>query len=342
MKPVKPWLVCVVILMGQALLGACQLNEPECDAVCESDWLDGHRYDDSSFDAWIGTAAFDSSIRLSTRFPRPDSAQLRLPVVICAHGFTASTFEWHEFKDTVALRNRLTPGSNQADSILVSRVLLGGHGGDLAHFQASHWRDWLAPIVKEYDTLVARGYTDISIAAASTACPLLLEAIFAGSFQRQPPREVFFIDPIIVPTNKFLTLAALIGPVVGNIEDVGDSLEQKHWYGNRPAEQLEDLYALINRAKNRLENGLALPKGTRLKAYKSRHDNSADPVSALYLKKGLIPKDGGVAEVEMIDSRLHVFTRLDGRATVTPQDKATQSRVFSEMMQRLRNRPNLP
>ncbi len=338
MKSVKPWLLSVVFLAGLALFWACGLNEPECDAVCESDWLDGRRYDDSSFEALIGTPAFDSSIRLSTRLPHPDSSQLRLPVVICAHGFTASTFEWHEFKDTVALKNRIAPASNQADSILVSRILLGGHGGNLADFRASHWQDWLAPILKEYDSLVARGYTDISLAAASTACPLLLEAIYAGEFNQQPPREIFFIDPIIVPTNKFLTLATIIGPIVGNIEDVGDSLEQKHWYANRPAEQLEELYALLNRAKNRLENGLTLPSGTRLKVYKSRHDNSADPVSALYLKKGLIPKNGGKAEVEMIDSRLHVFTRLDGRSTITAQDRATQGRVFSEMILRLRNR----
>jgi carboxylesterase len=340
MRYVNPLILALVGLTVWLSLGlGCQLAKPECDSTCQSDWLDGSHYADSSNDALLGTEYFDSTIRLSTRYPKPDSSLLALPVIICLHGFSATTFEWKEFADTVTKNNFKLTGKGPlpaADSILVSRVLLGGHGGDYTDFEASTWLDWQAPILAEYDSLVAKGYRNISFAAASAAAPLLLEAFASGFFDKQHPREVFFIDPIIVASNKFLTLAPIIGSFIGNVEDIGTTEEQKHWYSNRPAKQLNELYTLINRVKNRLESGQTLPTGVRLKVYKSRHDASADPVGALYLKKGLRHADGSGIEVEMIDSRLHVFTRLAGRSHVDAADSSQQSTTFADMVDRIR------
>jgi len=316
------------VLLAMGLVGmGCQINQPECDSNCIDHWLDGPNYFDSSQDALRGTPAFNARVRLSTRDSQPDSSQLRLPVIICVHGFAATTYEWSEFADTVAAYN-----AGRSDSILVSRVLLGGHGGDIGEFQASTWRDWQATVLKEYDTLVARGYQNISFAASSTGGPLLLEAFAAGAFQKQAPRHVYFIDPIIVATDKFLTLAPILGPMIGNVEMEGTAEEQPYWYNNRPTEQLTELYTLINRCKNRLEDGQKLPAGVSLKVYKSKKDESADPVSALYLKKGLRQSGGRPIAVEMVESKLHVFTRLAGREKVSARDRQNQSRVFAEMI----------
>jgi carboxylesterase len=329
----------LALALGLGLL-ACELNQPECDAECQANWLDGEAINDYSSDLYRDSANFDSTVRLSTRIPTPDSATLRMPVILCVHGFSASTYEWKDFADYVGADNGSLVQAGLTDTVLVSRVLLGGHGGDLADFQKSTWRDWQKPILDEYDTLVARGYRDISLAGSSTACPLMLETFAQGFFNNKPaPREVFFIDPIIVASSKFLSLAPMIGPVIGNVESVGQTDEEKaHWYNNRPADQLEQLYTLINRVKNRLEDGQKLPKGVRLKVYKAKHDNAADPVSALYLKKGLTEADGSSVEVEMVDSRLHVFTRLGGRKNKTGTDSTLQRRVFDEMLQRLHSR----
>lgn len=336
-------LIASATLLGLGLL-ACELNQPECDEECQSYWLDGESLNDYSSDLYRDSANFDSTVRLSTRIPNPDSATLALPVILCVHGFSATTYEWKDFADYVAASNRAREREGRTDSVLISRVLLGGHGADLADFQKSTWRDWQKPILDEYDTLVARGYRDISLAGSSTACPLMLEAFAADFFKGKPaPREVFFIDPIIVASSKFLSLAPLIGPIVGNVESIGGTPEEKeHWYNNRPAEQLDQLYTLINRVKNRLEDGQKLPKGVRLKVYKARHDNAADPISALYLKKGLTKADGTAIEVEMVDSRIHVFTRLSGRKNTTHADTTLQQTVFNEMMNRLQAQTSPP
>jgi carboxylesterase len=335
-RQAQPWAAGLAVGIGLALLFSllsCELNPASCDEECQSHWLDGDSINDYSSDVFRDSPKFDSTVRLSTRVPQPDSTLLTRPVILCAHGFSATTYEWKDFADFITNRFQANP-----DSILISRVLLGGHGVNLADFKASTWPIWLQPILDEYDTLVAMGYKNISLAGASTAAPLILEALHQGHFRKQPPKEIFFIDPIIVPSNQFLTLAKIIGPLVGHIEDVGTEEEQKHWYSLRPAAQLTELYSLINRAKNRLEGGQTLPKGIRLKVYKSKKDGSADPVSALYLKKGLRHADGSQVEIEMEDSDLHVFTRLSGRAGNTLGDTLLQQTVFSEMTRRVTSR----
>jgi carboxylesterase len=314
----RKWLWAAALALGA--FAACQINDVECKQDCLDGWMDSGRFPDS--------CASDSNrgCLVSTRIPNPDSNDLTHPVIIAVHGFTASTYEWEEFKDFADT----FPIANKP---LVSLVLLGGHGRSIDTFQSSTWRDWGRPILKEYDSLVVRGYKHISFAGASTGATLLIQAIADGAFNnRQVPDRVFLIDPIIVPTAKALSLANIVGPVLGNSPNPGDSVENLHWYVNRPEEDLRQLYELINRAKNHLESGFDLPVGTRAKVYKTKHDNSADPVGALMIYKGMRNSGGGHVEVQMIDSRLHVFTRLQGRSPIpSAADTSNQQSAFRDM-----------
>ncbi|MDB5049153.1 MAG: esterase/lipase-like protein [Fibrobacteres bacterium] len=318
---------------GLALLtlGACQINKADCDLECQKGfWLDSGLNPDPC------SNPLDSTCLVSHRFPTPsDSDKAAKHVIIAVHGFTASTYEWEEFKgfaeDTV----------NGHGRSLISLVLLGGHGTNLDAFQSSSWKDWGKPILTEYDTLVKQGYQNISFACASTGCALLMQYIADGQLATGPaPKWFFLIDPIVVPSEKLLSLVDLVGPILGNSPNPGSDEENRHWYVNRPQEDLKELYTLVNRVKNQLESGFELPKNTNAKVYKSLHDQSADPVGALLIYKGMRKSDGSHIEAEMLDSRLHVVTRLKGRdPEPSAADSALQLRVFKEMIDKSLAKP---
>lgn len=289
----------------------------------EDDWLDSPSITDPSLT--------DPYFRISTR-PGLTAADRSKPVIITAHGFTASTFEWEEFHEF----------AEQDGNVLVSRVLLGGHGRNLAEFKKSTWQDWGRPIVDEYEALVAQGYTNISLAGASTGGALILEQISAGRFEQQAPRHFFFIDPIVVPGDKNLTMISVVGPLLGNVpqENITED-ERRHWYTNRPHETLDQLYKLCKRVRAELQSGFKLPMGSAAKVYKTSHDTTADPISGLLIYKGMRRADGVHVDVEMIDSELHVFTRLKGRdpATVRAVDRERQREAFEEMVSKVKQQP---
>jgi carboxylesterase len=309
-------------------LAACQLVDVECDKECQDFWLDGATVNDPCSEPG------NRDCLVSRRFEAPDSAQKAKPVIIAVHGYTASTYEWAEFRRYAEDTARDSGGVN------VSLVLLGGHGRDIDEFRSSSSAEWGQPIVEEYDSLVALGYTDIHFACASTGCALLMDYIKRGYFRQRVPRWVFMIDPIVVPSAKLLALANIVGPLLGNSPNPGSDSENAHWYTNRPQETLRELYSLINKVKNELEDGFQLPKGARAKVYKSKKDGQADPVGALLIYKGMRKSDGSHIEVEMEDSHLHVMTRLQGRDPLpTRSDTLMQTKIFSEMAARVVLKP---
>lgn len=289
----------------------------------EDDWLESPSMTDPSLT--------DPDFRISTR-PGLTAADRSKPVIITAHGFTASTFEWEEFHEF----------TEQDGSVLVSRVLLGGHGRTMAEFKKSTWQEWGRPILDEYEALVSQGYTNISLAGASTGGALILEQISAGRFEQQVPRHFFFIDPIVVPGDKNLTMISVVGPLLGNVpqENITED-ERSHWYTNRPQEALNELYKLCKRVRSELQDGFNLPSGSVAKVYKTAYDETADPVSALLIYKGMRRADGVHVDVEMIDSELHVFTRLKGRdpAAVEAVDREHQREAFEEMVSKVKQQP---
>ena len=54
-------------------------------------------------------------------------------------------------------------------------------------------------------------------------------------------------------------------------------------------------------------------------------------MSAVLINKGLKNSDGSKIDIEMIDSELHVMTRLNGRDNITQHDRDNQIYVFDDM-----------
>jgi carboxylesterase len=302
------------LLLAAALLAAC-----DSPMAWEDDWMDGPEVQDPSLN--------DPGYLLSTR-PGTTAADRDRPVIVAVHGFTASTYEWGEFREYA-----------EANGALVSLVLLGGHGRSVEDFRVSTWREWGEPIIAEFDALVAQGYTNISLAGASTGGTLILEQLAAGRYRGiVGPRNLFFVDPIVVPGDKNLSLIPVLRHLIGHTVSEGTEEEARHWYTNRPTAALAELNALIGRVRGELRRGVTLPAGTRSMVYKTSRDRTADPVSALLIHRGLKSGRWGASEVRMYDSGLHVLTRLRGRdpAAVTPADRDRQREVFDDMIRRAR------
>lgn len=307
----------IIIFLPLLMLAACN-PQPDID---DATMLDGTQINDLSL-------YNPEDYLVSLAIPNPTEAQKNTPVLIAAHGYSASTFEWDELQEF----------ARQDGSFLVSQVLLGGHGRDFADFKAARWQDWQSSIRDEYRRLRAAGFRNISLTGSSTGAPLIVHLFTNGFFEvNGAPNEVFLIDPIVVSGNKTLVLVELLGPVLGYTTTDLDEGEKGKWYVYRPQESLRQLMALIDLTRKNLEKGITLTPGTRLKIYKSEIDRTADPVSAVMLHKGLRTATGAKVEVEMIPSDLHVFTRLRGRDRITPENKAQQQAAFHEIRDRIVN-----
>jgi carboxylesterase len=286
-----------------------------------------------------GSVVFDPSLnnkeafRISYAIPNPTPEQAATPVIIACHGFTATTFEWDEFRQWIG----------ESSMLYVSQVLLGGHGRTYADFKSSTWRDWQASIAEEYERLIAAGFTNISFLGSSTSCALILEMISSGYFKGSIlPRNFIFIDPIVIPSNKLLSLVGIVGPVIGYTEEVQTPEEDRVWYHFRPQETLQELQKLLTLVRKNLQHGIILPSGSSMNVYKSKRDATADPVSAVLIHKGVKTSSGRPVYIRMVDSDLHVFTRLDLRKSVTQKDRAIQLEVFNQIVERILNPEIMP
>lgn len=284
-----------------------------------------------------GNLLFDPSLYSPEQFliskskPNPTEEEKQQPVIIVAHGYTATTFEWKEFKDYVDSTNA---------GIMVSQVLLGGHGRTYQEFKNSTWKDWQSSIIQEYQELVKAGYRNISFAGSSTSGPLIVN-LFAQSFFANSikPQHVFLIDPIIVPSNKSLSMIGIFGPMLGYIEsgEMTDE-ERKHWYKFRPQETLQQLQDIITITRKDLEDGIKFPDSTHVSIYKSLYDDVVDRVSAVMLYNGIETAKPEMKKISIPKSGIHVITRLEGRAKVTEQDRILQKNVFDEMIQDMKSK----
>tara|TARA_R110001592_G_scaffold266_8_gene1494 strand:+ start:267 stop:1211 length:945 start_codon:yes stop_codon:yes gene_type:complete len=293
------------------LLSGCS-NEPEIDNAI---MLDG----DQIFDASLYNP---ENYLVSKAIDNPSTIQKNTPVVIAVHGYSATTFEWDEFRSY----------SDLNATILISQVLLGGHGRTYEEFKNSTWKDWQEPIMTEYNALRAKGYTNINFAGSSTACPLMLDLLKTDKITDNGMKHIFLIDPIVIPSDKSLTLIGLVGPMLGYFESTNTTTEDKYYYRFKPQETLQELLNLTNKVRKDLQKGFSLPQNTQMKVYKSTKDDVADAVSAVLLYKGLKNNDGSKINIQMIDSKLHVVTRLDGRDAITEKDREIQKQVFDDMI----------
>jgi carboxylesterase len=308
MKKIQLYSLLASVLM---LMFSCN-PEPEID---NETMLDGDKIFDLSL-------THPEDYLLSLKYPVPTETQKNTPVLIAAHGYSATTFEWDEIKEYAASKG----------TFMVSQVLLGGHGRTYQAFKEASWEDWQSSIKEEYEALSDLGYKKIYLVGSSTGAPLVLNLIKTGYFDgRTTPKGFFLVDPIVVSTNKTLVMVGLLGPVLGYTSITMDPGEAGKWYTYRPQESLKQLMELIDLTRRDLEKGIKLPAASMMKIYKSRIDGTADPVSAVMLYKGIRTSSGEKVQLEMVDSKLHVFTRLRGRDGVKPNDVVLQLKAFDEM-----------
>lgn len=303
----------IILLITLVFSLSCK-KEGKTPPIDESIDLDGALVNDSSL-------THPENFLLSAAIANPTPADLQKPLVICAHGFSATTFEWIEFRDFARLDGTFN----------TSLVLLGGHGRDYTDFRASTWEEWQKPIIDEYNLLRSKGYTNISLAGSSTGCPLILDAISEGKINTDVLKNVYMIDPIVTPSNKTLTLVAVVGPLLNYTEITMNPGENGFWYKYWPHQPLKQLNKFTKLTRKRLEKGIKLPDNVSLTVFKSEKDGTADPLSAVLLKEGLTSGNNGKVEVRMINSDLHVFTRLAGRIDVKSTDTENQLNVFDQM-----------
>lgn len=179
--------------------------------------------------------------------------------------------------------------------------------------------------------LTVLGFKNITLVGSSTACPLIIDLLKRNYFQNNL-KNIFFVDPIIIPSDKMLGLIGVIGPVIGYIETDLDAGEAKYWYKYRPYQTLEELNTLIIKVRKQLEGGINI-NNKYLKVFKSLNDASADPVSAVLLYKGISTSSGKI-DVEMINSNLHVYTRLDLRPKASAKDVQNQQNTFDQIIKK--------
>jgi carboxylesterase len=303
----------IVVLLFFVLVISCK-KEGKMPPINNAVDLDGTTINDSSL-------VYSNHFLLSAQNPLPGSLDKNKPVVIAVHGFSATTFEWIEFRDFARLNN----------SFQISVVLLGGHGRDYEDFRNAKWENWQQPIIDEYNKLRQLGYTNISLIGSSTGCPLILEAICADKLNADVLKHVFFIDPIVVPSNKLLSLVSAVGPVLSYSATEMAQGENGFWYKYRPYQALKELNELTQLVRKKLETGITFPADVTLKVFKTEKDDAADPISAVLLNKGIKLSNGNNIGLQMIPSNLHVFTRLKGRSTVTSTDIQNQQATFNEI-----------
>ncbi len=279
-----------------------------------------------------GDQIFDLSLSepenylVSHYIPFPTELEKETPVIICAHGYSASTFEWDELREW----------ADSLGGFHVSQVLLGGHGRSYADFKAATWDDWQGSIREEYEALDAKGFKNIWLVGSSTGAPLMVQLFVSDFFSNKvAPKGVFLIDPIVVSSNKTLTMVGLLGPVLGYTTTTLDPGEMGKWYTYRPQESLKQLMSLIDQTRKDLQKGILLTPNTSMKVFKTIQDDAADPASAVLLYKGIKTSNEGKIEIEMVESNLHVFTRLRGREGVTSLQVDQQTAAFRDMINKM-------
>ena len=104
--------------------------------------------------------------------------------------------------------------------------------------------------------------------------------------------------------------------------------EQDHWLPIRPKKALLELQTLFKTTQQSLTEGIAFGSHTRVSLFQSVDDPIIDPASIDYIYSGLTKKTACTISKTMIDSSLHVFTRLAGRTTITEQDKSESKTIL--------------
>src|SRR4029078_3692628 len=149
-------------------------------------------------------------------------------------------------------------------------------------------------------------------------------------------KNIFLVDPIVVPSNKLQTIVGIVGPMIVYSEVDQTAEENKYWYRFRPYETINELNNGMQVVRKDLERGVTLPSETNFKVFHSLHDPVASTTSSVLIYKGLKTNTGGKVDVQLMDSDIHVFTRLSLRTNVTSLQKANQLDAFTQIAEKLK------
>jgi carboxylesterase len=247
----------------------------------------------------------------------PTSDDLRRPVLVLVHGFTASSYEFNYFKDHLT---RLVP------DIQYSTVVLGGHGRDYNAFKKSTAMDWGQPIKDEVNALIQQGYQSIYLLGVSTGGTLLLNQLLDGNFTHPSIKKMIFVDPYIIPKDKLLYITPYIQWLIPNtVSGATHPRAQRHWYINRPTSSVSQLARLLTTVQSKLTASKSyspLP----LQVFVSKHDPVADARSVTLLKDALGP-------IEMVENNTHhhVIIEPSAKENWSEADNTALDQVMSTM-----------
>ncbi len=255
-------------------------------------------------------------------------------VVLMSHGLSATYYEWNELADYLRKKD---------STVLLSRVLLGGHGDNVERFRSSNWHVWQKPLLDEYQRLVDLGFKKIIVVTSSTSALLALEALTnpESPFAKFPPQEVIMVDPFYrfskwyqeIPywfsEFNMLPILELIAGDQGTLEGL-HPMEMRYWHIDTPLTVIASLGDLADTVVNRLESNFRLPKETKIRIFSAKQDTTIDPRSGELLFRSLkAHSQSHQVEFAFIDSRYHVFTRLLWRTRIPQKkDRENQEHVF--------------
>lgn len=256
----------------------------------------------------------------------PKHIDRNTPVVLTIHGFSATPLEWKEFRHVAEATS---------PSILVSPILLGGHGRNLDAFRHSRWRDWRQPIIDEFHALRSIGFNNISIAASSTGVPLTLSMLVDIDDDVSSLKHFFFIDSFIESRRKSLWLAPYLRFLSSNFPAVihRNDIQHKYWYTNTPVQSLAELQWLISYV-NQTMGTIQLSESVTVDIFQATHDPISHPNGSMHMHMVLNRVNPGVSRYHAIDSQRHVFTQGIARSKNewTNEDKIRQQNTFHYMI----------
>jgi carboxylesterase len=256
---------------------------------------------------------------LSQTHPHPTEAERNRPVLLAAHGFSATVWDFDPL--IAAMHQR---------GIAISPVTLGGHGASTAAFAQSDWRTWQAPMLAEYKALRAQGYRHITVLGHSTGATLWLRALEDGTLGPVPARMIF-VSPLIefATFPRAIYFAGLLPWVgVNQVERRLTGGSMGHIYSVRPVSALQTLTDLTVSTRLRLSHGLPLPAASRVLVVQGDRDGVVDPAGARMLVDHLV---GPTPRLMMVPSEMHNPMGPDGMEghTFTPDEAAVRDRILA-------------
>jgi len=262
----------------------------------------------------------DSTYLVSTRYEDFSPELLNTPVLVASHGYSSTTFETDELRAYLEQRG-----------VLVSQVLMGGHGRDLDTFIESTWQEWGTPIMDEVNRLNELGFTKISVLGISAAGGITAHYLDNGQLTGKV-KDVILLDPFIESFNKTLYLAPYLGRFIHNSPAwVGrNQTKLENWYNNNPAKTLNQLVKLITQNRHNRKDGVPIPKGIEVTIFQSTGDPVSDPAGTYDLFAAM----EGQKSLIKVESVHHVTIQGAARDRIewSPHDAENQRFVFDTIL----------